>query len=73
MHMEWLPYSPDVNPQEQAWHMLGRVVSQVNPKLAINEELLLELQVHWSHIHQMEIPKLIRAMRKECMSALVPM
>ena len=26
MNMEWPAYSPDVNPIEQAWHMLGRAV-----------------------------------------------
>ena len=64
-HMEWPPYNQDLNPIEQAWDMLGSVVSQVNPKLATKEELLLDLQVQWNTIHQMKIRKLI-------VSALVP-
>ena len=44
--------------------MLGRAVSQVNPKPATKEELLLDLQVQWGNIHQMKIQKLIRSMRK---------
>ena len=38
VHIEWLPYSPDLNPIEQAWDMLGREVSQVSPKPATTED-----------------------------------
>ena len=47
-------------------------VSQVNPKPATKEKLLLDLEVHWGNIHQMKIQKLIRSMRKrvhECIGA----
>ena len=57
-------YSPDLYPIEEAWAMLGRAVSQVNPKPATKEELLLDLQVLWGNIHQLGIQKLIRSMRK---------
>ena len=44
--------------------MLGRTVSEVNPKPATNEELFLELQVQSGKIHPLKIQKLIRSMRK---------
>ena len=64
MHMEWPPYSPDRTPIENAWDMLDRAASQVNPKQATKEELLLDLHVQWDNIHQMKIQRLIRSMRK---------
>ena len=71
-HMQWPPYSPDLNPIEQACDMLGRKLSEVDPKPTTLDELLLELQIQWATISRTKIRKLIRSMRKrirECITA----
>ena len=60
--MDWSPFSPDLNPIEHAWDMLGKLVKKVDPKPRTVEELTLELQIQWDNIAQIKIRKLIRSM-----------
>ena len=46
-HMDWPPFSPDLNPIEHTWDMLGKLVKKVDPKPRTVEELTLELQIQW--------------------------
>ena len=61
-HMKWLAYSPDFNPIEQAWDMLGQALSKVHPAPTPKEDILLQLQIEWGNIPQRKITKLVRSM-----------
>jgi hypothetical protein len=70
-HMEWPAYSPDFNPIEQAWDIVGRAMSKVHPAPTTKEDLLLELQIAWGNIPQRKITKLVRSMNprvRECIA-----
>lgn len=71
-HLDWPPFSPDLNPIEHAWDMLGRAIKRLDQQPRTVEELGLELQVEWDNIPQAKIRKLIRSMRsriRECIRA----
>jgi transposase len=44
-HLKWPSYSPDLNPFEQAWDMLVRVMAEVHPQPKHFEDLAIELQI----------------------------
>ena len=70
--MEWLAFSPDLNPIEQAWGMLlGRAVYNIDSAPTMKEESLLVLQIEWVGIDQRKMVKLVRSMRcrvRECIA-----
>lgn len=64
VHMGWPSRSPDLNPIEHAWDLLGRAVKMKSPSSL--EELKLALMEEWANLPQARIRKIIRSMRRRC-------
>lgn len=60
--MNWPARSPDMNPIEHAWDILGRRVRRRNPAPTNVEELKLALKVEWDNLPQEIIDSLIQTM-----------
>lgn len=58
----WPPQSPDLNPIEHAWDILGKKMEDKKPKSL--KELEERLKEEWLKISPIEIQKLIRSMPK---------
>ena len=64
--MDWPARSPDFNPIEHVWDMLGRrVASRQHPPITL-QDLRAALQEEWTLIPQNEIDNLIRSMHRRC-------
>nr|KAG5706368.1 hypothetical protein BaRGS_033129 [Batillaria attramentaria] len=69
--MEWPARSPDLNPIEHVWDMIGRAVrARVNPPRTL-AQLGQALQQEWDQIPQQTIRNLICSMRRRC-QAVIP-
>lgn len=68
VHMRWPSRSPDLNPIEHAWDLLGRAVRMRRPNNV--EELKLALMQEWANLPQAKIQRLIRSMRSRCQSVI---
>nr|KAG5707944.1 hypothetical protein BaRGS_031675 [Batillaria attramentaria] len=69
--MEWPARSPDLNPVEHVWDMIGRAVhARVNPTRTL-VQLGQALQQEWDQIPQQTIRNLICSMRRRC-QAVIP-
>ena len=66
--INWVPYSPDFNPIEHLWDILGRRVARREPQT--RGELIRILQEEWKVIPQAAIRELIRSMRNRCVEAV---
>ncbi|GBL99894.1 hypothetical protein AVEN_19405-1 [Araneus ventricosus] len=60
--MDWPAYSPDLNPIEHVWDMLGRRIAARQPPLTCLPELRRELLDEWCNIPQDQIDNLILSM-----------
>jgi len=66
--MNWIPYSPDLNPLEHLWDELGRRVQLRAPtSRAALIRILLE---EWAAIPQDVIRNLVRSMRSRCQACI---
>ncbi|GFT02367.1 transposable element Tcb1 transposase [Trichonephila clavipes] len=63
--MDW-PYSPDLNPIEHVWDMLGRGVAARQPPPTCLPELRRALLDEWCNIPQDQTDNLILSMPKQC-------
>ena len=57
--MDWPPQSPDLNPVENLWKILGEKVMERNP--TNTEDLWVKLQEEWSKISIEDCQELIRS------------
>ncbi|KFM70844.1 Transposable element Tcb1 transposase, partial [Stegodyphus mimosarum] len=64
--MEWPAFSPDLNPVEHVWDMLGRRVAVRQPRPACLPELRRALLFEWCNIPQDPIDNLILGMPRRC-------
>lgn len=62
--MDWPAYSPDLNPIEHLWDILGRRVAERNP--STRQELVRFLQEEWAAIPLQQIRTLVGSMRRRC-------
>ncbi|GBL76555.1 hypothetical protein AVEN_53286-1 [Araneus ventricosus] len=60
--MDWPAYSPDLNPIEHVWDMLGRRIAARQPPPTCLPELRRELLDEWCNIPQDQIDNLILSM-----------
>ena len=60
----WPAMSPDLNPIEHLWDILGRRVRQRDPPVNNLNELIAALQQEWNRIPQNQIQRLIHGMRR---------
>ncbi|GFV73258.1 uncharacterized protein TNCV_317781 [Trichonephila clavipes] len=64
--MDWPAYSPDLNPIEHVWNMLGRQIAACQPPPTCLAELRRALLGEWSNIPQDQIDNWILSMPKHC-------
>lgn len=70
MRMEWPSCSPDLNPIEHLWDVLGRRLRSNHPP-AVNLNQLHEfLQQEWERIPQMTLQTLVNSMRQRCIQCI---
>ncbi|GFU95569.1 transposable element Tcb2 transposase [Trichonephila clavipes] len=68
--MDWLARSPDLNPFERVWDVLGRrLKARTLPPVTIRE-LRLALQDEWAAMPQQLIDTLILSMGRRCETCL---
>jgi len=76
--VEWPPYSPDLNPIEQIWFQLKKLVYEVNPEMdnlsggeeKVREELAKALKEAWERIDQKYFDALWQSMERRCQAVL---
>ncbi|GFX59061.1 transposable element Tcb1 transposase [Trichonephila clavipes] len=69
--MDWPEYSPDLNPIEHVWDMLGRRIAPRQPSPTCLPELRRAVLDEWCHILQDHIDNLILSMHRPC-KAYIP-
>ncbi|KFM59800.1 Transposable element Tcb1 transposase, partial [Stegodyphus mimosarum] len=69
--MDWPAFSPDWNPVEHVWDMLGRRVAARLPPPTCLPELRRALLFEWYHIPQDQIDNLILSMPRRCTDCIV--
>ena len=68
--MEWPAMSPDLNPIENIWAMLGTRVRNRNPAVTNVETLRVALQEEWNNIPQVLIRNTVVSMRRRCLECI---
>ncbi|GFT14602.1 DDE_3 domain-containing protein [Trichonephila clavipes] len=68
--MDWPTYSPDLNPIEHLWDMLGRRIAAHQPPPTYLPELRRALLDEWCNIPQDQIDNLILSMPRRCKACI---
>jgi len=68
--MQWMPYSPDLNPIEHLWDELDRRISARRRQPASRQMLIQALQEEWERLPQQSIRNLVRSMRRRCVACV---
>ncbi|GFV49077.1 transposable element Tc3 transposase [Trichonephila clavipes] len=68
--MDWPSYSPDLNPIEHVWDMLGRRIAARQPPPTCLSELRGALLDEWCNIPQDQIDNLILIMPRRCKACI---
>ncbi|GBO27851.1 Transposable element Tcb1 transposase [Araneus ventricosus] len=68
--MDWPAYSPDLNPIEHVWDMLGRRIAARQPPPTCLPELRRALLDEWCNIPQDQIDNLILSMPRRCKACI---
>ncbi|GFY00208.1 transposable element Tc3 transposase [Trichonephila clavipes] len=68
--MDWPAYSPDLNPIEHVWDMLGRQIADRQPPPTCLPELGRALLDEWCNILQHQIDNLILSMPWRCKACI---
>ena len=64
--MDWPAVSPDLNPIEHLWDILGRrATPRLNPDSTLNDIRAILLE-EWQQIPQLQVDRLINSMRRRC-------
>ena len=66
----WPAMSPDINPIEHLWDILGRRVRQRDPPVHTLNELNVALHEEWNRITQNQIRRLTQGMRRRMESVV---
>ena len=66
----WPAVSPDLNPIEHAWDILGRRVRARNPPPQNAQELFQALTREWNNLPQRQISNLVNSMRRRCAAVI---
>ncbi|GFV71633.1 transposable element Tc3 transposase [Trichonephila clavipes] len=68
--MDWPAYSPDVNPIEHVWYMLGRRIAAHQPPPTRLPEFRRALLDEWCNISQDQVDNLIFSMPRRCKACI---
>ncbi|GBO02153.1 hypothetical protein AVEN_203621-1 [Araneus ventricosus] len=74
--MDWPARSPDLNPIEHVWDVLGRAIATRNPPPRTTKEMKTELLNEWDQLPQEMIKCLISSIKsrcKACISEMLPL
>lgn len=66
----WPSRSPDLNPIEHAWSLLGRLVHRRTTQLSSLSQLASALKEEWQRISQTELTNLINSMPRRISAVL---
>ncbi|GFV73428.1 transposable element Tcb2 transposase [Trichonephila clavipes] len=69
--MDWPAYSPDLNPIEHVWDILGRRIAARQPPPTCLPELRRALLDEWCNIPQAQIDNWILSMPRRCKAYIV--
>ena len=62
----WPAISPDLNPIEHVWDIMGRQLRLIDPQPQNNDQLFDCLRNAWNNIPQQQLSTLIGSMRRRC-------
>ncbi|GFT48229.1 transposable element Tcb1 transposase [Trichonephila clavipes] len=65
-YVDWPAYSPDLNPIDHVWDMLGRRIAALQPSPTCLPKLRRALLDEWYNIPQDRIDNLILSMPRRC-------
>ena len=65
----WSAASPDMNPIEHVWDILGRL-QEMNPAPQNNTALIQSLTNAWNAIPQAQITHIVNSMRRRCRAVI---
>ena len=68
--LQWMPYSPDLNPIEHLWDELGRRIAASGWRPTTRPMLIQALQAEWNAIPQERIRRLVQSMRQRCQACV---
>ncbi|GFT98985.1 transposable element Tcb1 transposase [Trichonephila clavipes] len=68
--MDWPAYSPDLNPMEHVWNMLGQRIAARQPPPTCLPKLRRALLDEWCNISQDQINNLILSMPRRCKACI---
>ena len=66
----WPARSPDLNPLEHLWDILGRKICEITPPVQTLLELEAALHREWQQIPQQRIQRLVKGMRRRLDAAI---
>ena len=62
--LPWPARSPDLNPTEHIWDIIGRRVKERTPPVQALNDLEQTLHQEWQHLTQVQIRRLVGSMRR---------
>lgn len=68
--LNWPPHSPDLNPIEHLWDIIGRQLRQRQPPPATLQDIQIMVMAIWRQIDQNQISNLISSMPRRCAAAI---
>ena len=68
--MDWPARSPDMNPIEHVWDMLGRALASRQRQPVTLDELQAALEDEWRRLPQDRVRRLIASMPRRCRSLI---
>eukprot|EP00745_Piridium_sociabile_P000076 TRINITY_DN10041_c0_g1_i11.p1 TRINITY_DN10041_c0_g1~~TRINITY_DN10041_c0_g1_i11.p1 ORF type:complete len:150 (+),score=14.04 TRINITY_DN10041_c0_g1_i11:430-879(+) len=70
VRMAWPACSPDLNPIEHLWDILGRCIRSNHPPAANLARLVEILRMEWAAIPQDSLRTLVHSMRRRCQACI---
>ena len=64
--MDWPAKSPDLNPIEHVWDMMGRSIAQLEAQPHGLQKLGVALEAAWDALAVRDVNRLINSMRQRC-------
>ena len=68
--LPWPARSPDMNPIEHIWDILGNMVRRRDPPVQNLQELTDALHLEWQRIPQWRISRLVTSMRRRVQAVI---